>query len=162
MTPYQFVYAKSCHLPLELEHKAYWVIKEMNLDVDAARIKRGIKISELEERRLKAYESATIYSERMKQWYEKRHQPKEFKEGGKVLLFNSKSKIFRKGKLKSKLDGSYVVHSISPSGAVMIVDIKGDQYVVNGQRLMVFLEPDVMPIDYIDIYTMEDEPKRQA
>jgi hypothetical protein len=28
--------------------------------------------------------------------------------------------------------------------------------------LKVFLEPDVVPIDYIDIYTMEDEPERQA
>jgi hypothetical protein len=42
------------------------------------------------------------------------------------------------------------------------MDIKGDQYVVNGQRLKVFLEPDVVPIDYIDIYIMEDEPERQA
>jgi transposase InsO family protein len=66
MTPYQIVYGKSCHLPLELEHKAYWAIKEMNLDVDAARIKQRIQISELEEVRLKAYESATIYKERMK------------------------------------------------------------------------------------------------
>jgi hypothetical protein len=49
MTPYQFVYGKSCHLPLKLEHKAYLAIKEMNLDVDAARIKRRIQISELEE-----------------------------------------------------------------------------------------------------------------
>jgi hypothetical protein len=40
------------------------------------------------------------------------------------------------------------------------MDIKGDQYMVNGQRLKVF-EPDVMPIDCIDIYTMEDEPERQ-
>jgi hypothetical protein len=39
MTPYQFIFGKSCHLPLELEHKAYWAIKEMNLDVDATRIK---------------------------------------------------------------------------------------------------------------------------
>jgi hypothetical protein len=66
MTPYQFVYGKSCHLPLELEHKAYWAIKEMNLDVDAMRIKRRIQISELEEMRLKDYESASIYKERMK------------------------------------------------------------------------------------------------
>jgi transposase InsO family protein len=66
MTPYQFVYGKSCHLPLELEHKAYWAIKEMNLNVDAVRIKWRIQISELEEMRLKAYESATIYNERMK------------------------------------------------------------------------------------------------
>jgi transposase InsO family protein len=79
MTPYQFVYGKSCHLPLELEHKEYWAIKEMNLDVDAMRIKRRIQIRELEEMRLKAYESATIYKERMKRWYDKRLQPKEFK-----------------------------------------------------------------------------------
>jgi hypothetical protein len=52
--------------------------------------------------RLKAYESATIYKERMKRWYDKRLQVKEFKEGDKVLLFNSKFKIFGKGKLKSK------------------------------------------------------------
>jgi hypothetical protein len=42
------------------------VIKEMNLDVDAVRIKRRIQISELKEMRLKACESATIYKERMK------------------------------------------------------------------------------------------------
>jgi hypothetical protein len=81
--------------PLELEHKAYLEIKEMNLDVDAARIKRRIQISELEEMRLKAYESATIYKERMRQWYEKRLQSNEFKEGDKVL-YNSKFNIFGK------------------------------------------------------------------
>jgi hypothetical protein len=162
MTPYQFVYGKSCHLPLELEHNAYWAINEMNLYVDATRIKSRIQISELEEMTLKAYESATFYRERMKRWYHKRLQPKEFKEGDKVLVFNSKMKIFGKGKWKSKWDGPYVVQSFSVSGAVTIMDIKGDQYVVNGQRLKVFLEPDAMPIDYIDIYTMEDETKRQA
>jgi hypothetical protein len=162
MTPYQFVYGKSCHLPLELEHNAYWAINEMNLYVDATRIKSRIQISELEEMTLKAYESATFYRERMKRWYDKRLQPKEFKEGDKVLVFNSKMKIFGKGKWKSKWDGPYVVQSFSVSGAVTIMDIKGDQYVVNGQRFKVFLEPDAMPIDYIDIYTMEDETKRQA
>jgi len=42
------------------------------------------------------------------------------------------------------------------------MDTKGDQYVVNGQRLKVLLELDVMPLHYIDIYTMDEEPGRQA
>jgi hypothetical protein len=66
MTPYQFVYIKACHLPVESEYKAYWAIKEMNLDLDVAVVKRRIQISKLEEMRLKAYENASIYKERIK------------------------------------------------------------------------------------------------
>ena len=80
---------------------------------------------------------------------------------GPTLQF-SRFKLFGKGKLQSKWDGPYVVHSVSPTGVVTIMDAKGDQYVVNGQRLKVFLEPDVVPLHYIDIYTMDEESERQA
>jgi hypothetical protein len=102
MTPYQFVYGKVCHLPVELEHKAYWAIKKMNLNLDAAVVKRRIQISELDEMRLKAYENVSIYKQRIKRWYDKRLKKKEFKEEDMVLLYNSRFKTFKKGKLQSK------------------------------------------------------------
>jgi hypothetical protein len=160
MTPYQFVYGKACHLPIELEHTAYWVIKEMNLDLDAAVVKRRIQINELEEMMLKAFENASIYKERIKRWYDKRLKKKEFKEGDKVLLYNSRFKTFGKGKLQS--NGPYVVHSVLSNGAVTIMDVKGDQFMVNGQRLKVYYEPDVVPLHQVDVFTMEEEPLRPA
>jgi hypothetical protein len=107
MTPHQFFYGKACHLPIELERKAYWAIKEMNLDLDAAVVKRRMQISELEEMRFKAYENASIYKERIKRWYDKRLKKKGFKEGDKVLLYDSRFKTFGKGKLQSKWGGNH-------------------------------------------------------
>ncbi|GJY67463.1 reverse transcriptase domain-containing protein [Tanacetum coccineum] len=31
-TPYKLVYGKACHLPIKLEHKAYWALKHYNFD----------------------------------------------------------------------------------------------------------------------------------
>nr|GEU78972.1 reverse transcriptase domain-containing protein [Tanacetum cinerariifolium] len=35
-TPYKLVYRKSFHLPIELEHKAYWALKHANFDLKTA------------------------------------------------------------------------------------------------------------------------------
>jgi hypothetical protein len=111
--------------------------------------------------RLKAYENASIYKERIKRWYDKILKKKEFK-GDKVLLYNSRFKTFGKGKLQSKWDGPCIVHLVLSNGAVTIMDVKGDQYMVNGQRLKVYYKPDAVPLHHIDVFTMEEDPERQA
>jgi hypothetical protein len=111
--------------------------------------------------RLKAYENASIYKERIKRWYDKILKKMEFKEGDKVLLNNSRFKTFGKGKLQSNWVGTYIVHSVLSNGAVTIMDVKGDQFMVSGQRLKVYFEPDIVPLHHIDVFTMEEEPERQ-
>jgi hypothetical protein len=62
-----------------------------------------------------------MYKYRTKRWHNKRIRPKEFKAGDKVLLFNSKVKLFGHGKQRSKLIGLYTTVNTSPQGAMMRV-----------------------------------------
>ena len=74
----------------------------------------------------------------MKRWHDKRLKKKEFKPGDKVLLFNSRVKLFGHGKLRSKWEGPYRVISTSYHGAVILQNDEGTLFKVNGQHLKVF------------------------
>ncbi|GJR56013.1 reverse transcriptase domain-containing protein [Tanacetum coccineum] len=65
-TPYKLVYGKACHLPIELEHKAYWALKHTNFDIKTAGDHRKVQLNELNELRDEAYENSLIYKEKTK------------------------------------------------------------------------------------------------
>jgi hypothetical protein len=65
MTPYQLVYGKTFHFPVELEHN-FLGHQKWTMDLKAAGTKRKIQIAELEEWKEKAYHSAKLYKERIK------------------------------------------------------------------------------------------------
>ncbi|GJV81332.1 reverse transcriptase domain-containing protein [Tanacetum coccineum] len=151
-TPYKLVYGKACHLPIKLEHKAYWALKHCNFDLKTAGDHRKVQMNELNELRDQAYENSLIYKEKMKKIHDSKIKNRVFNVGDRVLLFNSRLKIFS-GKLKTRWTGPFTVAQVFPYGTVELSQTDGPNFKVNGHRLKHYFGGDIPPMVVPDLQT---------
>ena len=108
MSTFRLIYGKPCHLPIKLEHRAYWAIKNLNLFLEKAGKERLLQLQELQELRNASYQNTQIYKAKNKAFHDKHINRKTFHVHDKLWLYNSRIKLFP-GKLRSSWDGPYEV-----------------------------------------------------
>nr|GEV32319.1 reverse transcriptase domain-containing protein [Tanacetum cinerariifolium] len=152
-TPYKLVYEKACHLPIELEHKAYWALKHANFDLQTASDHKKVQLNELRDQ---SYENSLIYKEKTKRLHDSKIKDRVFNIGDRVLLFNSRLKIFS-GKLKSRWSGPFTISHLYPYGTVELSQPDGPHFKINGHRLKHYFGEDVQKMVVPDLQTFSKD-----
>ncbi|RVW13480.1 Retrovirus-related Pol polyprotein from transposon 17.6 [Vitis vinifera] len=127
-----------CNKPFEALLSKYG---EAEHGLDQGGEKRFLDLNEMEELRNNAYINSKVAKQRMKKWHDQLISNKEFQEGQKVLMYDTRLHIFP-GKLKSRWIGPFIIHRVYSNGVVDLLNSNGkDSFRVNGYRLKPFMEP---------------------
>lgn len=141
LSPFQMVYGKACHLPVEMKHKDYGALKFLNFDQSLSGEKWKLHLLELDEMKLNAYESSKIYKQKVKAYHDRKLVKKNYQPRQQVLLFNSRLKLFPR-KLRSKWSGPFTIKNVKPYGAVELMDpssiVLEHSWIMNCKRLQVY------------------------
>ncbi|GKB72044.1 reverse transcriptase domain-containing protein [Tanacetum coccineum] len=162
-TPYLLLYGKMCHLPFQIEHRAYWALRSCNPDLKIAGEKQFLQLHELDELRLQAYENSKLYKARTKAYHDnKLRVRKEFKAGDKVLMCNSKYK-FKAPKLRSNWYGPFIVKHGYLSGYVELYDKHGGSFIVNGHHVKLYQDEEQLnELTIEEIHLMSEDRRMKA
>nr|GEU66027.1 reverse transcriptase domain-containing protein [Tanacetum cinerariifolium] len=152
-TPYKLVYGKACHLPIKLEHKAYWALKHANFDLSVAGDHQKVQANKLRDH---AYENSLIYKKKTKRIHDSKIKNRVFNIGDRVLLFNSRLKIFS-GKLKTRWSGPFTITKVFPYGTVELSQANGPNFKVNGHRVKHYFGGDVPQLVVTDLQTFPSD-----
>ncbi|GJZ13654.1 reverse transcriptase domain-containing protein [Tanacetum coccineum] len=150
----QVVYGKFLAIyHIVLEHKAYWDLKHANFDLKTAGDHRKLQLNELRDQ---AYENSLIYKERTKKLHDSKIKNRIFNVGDRVLLFNSRLKIFS-GKLKTRWSGPFTITKVFPYGTIELSQPDGPNFKVNGHRVKHYFGGDLPPKVVQDLYTFSKD-----
>nr|GEX90045.1 reverse transcriptase domain-containing protein [Tanacetum cinerariifolium] len=138
------VYGKSCHLPIELEHRAYWALKHVNFDLKTTGDHQKLQLNELRDQ---AYENSVIYKERTKKLHDSKiknhilnvaYHPQT---SGQVELSNSGLK-----RILERTVGKTVPRELSQPN--------GPNFKVNGHRVKRYFGGDIPSNVVPDLHTL--------
>ncbi|GJZ21740.1 reverse transcriptase domain-containing protein [Tanacetum coccineum] len=112
-----------------------------------------VVLNELNELRDQAYENSLIYKEKTKKLHDSKIKNRIFNVGDRVLLFNSRLKIFS-GKLKTRWSGPFTITKVFPYGTIELSQPDGPNFKVNGHRVKHYFGGDLPPKVVQDLHTL--------